>query len=110
MATIRDLDTFFQYYTSIKLPSECDVDVKIMIFEESCKPSWEAWEDSGSLLIQFKDGKDNNDPEVLDQVWEYLVFSMVGNRLDHEVIGICLNKHQKQSLIEVWLRRLYRKL
>ena len=47
---------------------------------------------------------------MLDQVWEYLVFSMIGNRLDEEVIGICMNKHQKQTLIEIWLRRLYRKI
>jgi hypothetical protein len=35
---------------------------------------------------------------------------MVGNQLDQEVIGLCLNKHQKQTLIEIWLHNLNRKV
>ena len=28
----------------------------------------------------------------------------MGNQLSQNVIGVCLNKHEKQTLIEMWLR------
>jgi hypothetical protein len=28
----------------------------------------------------------------------------VGNQLDRDIIGVCLSKHEKQTLVEVWLR------
>lgn len=46
----------------------------------------------------------------MDDIWEYLIFSLVGNQLDPEIIGVCLNKHQKQTLIEIWLRSSNRKV
>ncbi|XP_031472700.1 uncharacterized protein LOC116245170 [Nymphaea colorata] len=89
----------------MKLPSEFDVDVKVMLFEEKCAPRWEEWLESGCLIIQFKDTKESNESEALDQIWEYLLFGLVGNQLDRDIIGICLSKHEKQTLVEVWLRR-----
>ena len=39
------------------MPSEFEIDTKVMLFEEDCKPAWESWSKSGSLLLQFKDTK-----------------------------------------------------
>lgn len=41
---------------------------------------------------------------LLDQLWEYYLLAMIGNNLDKEIIGLCLNKREKLTLIEVWLR------
>jgi hypothetical protein len=35
---------------------------------------------------------------------------MIGNQLDTDIIGICLSKHEKQTLVEVWLRSSQRKI
>ena len=40
----------------------------------------------------------------MDHIWEYLLFGLVGNQLDRDIIGVCLSKHEKQTLLEVWLR------
>jgi hypothetical protein len=51
---MHTLEEFFKYYYSLKLPSEYEKDVKLMIFEKNCTPKWEEWIDSGCLLLQFK--------------------------------------------------------
>jgi hypothetical protein len=57
LVTIRNLEEFFKYYSKLKLPSEYEVDVKIMLFEEGCSPCWENWLESGCFLIHFKEEK-----------------------------------------------------
>lgn len=81
-----------------------------MLFEEKCKPKWEDWPESGCLLLQFKEAKESIDADILDKIWEYLIFSMVGNQLGSEIVGICLSKHEKQTLVEVWLRNSHKKV
>lgn len=98
------LEEFFHYFISLKIPSECYVDTKIMVFQDGCRPMWEDWLNSGLLLIQFKN-KEDDEMDVLDQLWEYLLFMMVGNQLDNQVVGICMCKREKISLIEIWLKR-----
>jgi hypothetical protein len=110
LTTMRTLEDFFSYYCAMKLPSEFEVDVKVMLFEEKCIPKWEEWVESGCLLLQFRDAKESNESEVLDQIWEYLLFSLVGNQLDRDIIGVCLSKHEKQTLVEVWLRSKERRV
>jgi hypothetical protein len=83
----------------MRLPSEYEVDVKVMLFEEKCAPRWEEWLNSGCLLLQFKDAKEPAEAEALDQIWEYLLFGLVGNQLDRDIIGACLSKHEKQTLL-----------
>jgi hypothetical protein len=65
---------------------------------------WEDWEDSGTLQLSFKERSEGGEGEALDAIWEYLLFSLVGNQLDAEVIGLCFNKHPKQTLVDLWLR------
>lgn len=81
-----------------------------MLFEDKCIPRWEDWLDSGCLLIQFKDTRESTEAEGLDQIWEYLLFGLVGNQLDRDIIGVCLSKHEKQTLLEIWLRSKERRV
>ena len=41
---------------------------------------------------------------MLDIIWEFLCYALIGNNIDHDVIGIMLGKREKMTLVEIWLR------
>ena len=50
----------------MKMPSEFEVDSKVMLFLEGCRPKWEDWAKSGCVILQFKDGREGGESEALD--------------------------------------------
>ena len=110
---------FLGYYHSMKAPSELEVDTKLQFFLKGCSPLWEQWLDSGEFYISIHNYKDKEKlrigNSIMDHLWEYLLFSMVGNTLPstkttlepkgHEdIIGMQLNKRENMTLIEIWFR------
>ena len=66
ITTITNLTQFFSYFCQMKIPSEYEVDSKVMVFLAGCRPKWEDWASSGCLILQFKEGKEGGESEVLD--------------------------------------------
>ena len=80
-----------------------------MLFEEGCSPCWENWLESGCFLIHFKEEKQSKQLAEADAIWELLTFSLIGNQLDPDIIGLILSRHEKLILFEVWMRTTGRK-
>lgn len=49
-------------------------------------------------MIRFRDNKEEEE-RLLDVVWEFLCYALVGNNIDYDVIGISLGKREKMTLV-----------
>ncbi len=55
------------------------------------------------MLIKFRENK-LEEERLLDAIWEFLCYSLVGSNIDQDAIGVSLCKREKITLVEIWLR------
>ncbi len=101
LGDISTLEEFFSYYCFIKKPSEIPVDHKVIFFRKDHKPCWEDWPRGGCWILQVKK-KENAHQYNLK--WERLIFALISEEIDPNVIGLVLSVRQKKNLIEIWLK------
>jgi len=75
----------------IKPASLIERNTDLAIFKSEYKPLWECCPDGACLFVRF--GK-NDDPYIIDLIWEKLVFALIGNL-------VSINRSKKESNLVV---------
>eukprot|EP00667_Euglena_gracilis_P011909 EG_transcript_12176 len=114
VAVFGTVEDFWSTYNHIKRPSDLEIGSNYHMFKQGIKPMWEdaANEKGGKWVVTLSSKEDGS---RLDDMWELLVLSMIGEYLDDgatesgkdiqsQICGAVLSKRKAGHRISVWTR------
>ncbi|KAI9459382.1 eukaryotic translation initiation factor 4E class II [Russula earlei] len=106
LTTVGEFDTvesYCRYFNWLKPPSKLERNSNYHLFKSGIKPMWEdeANANGGKWVLTMK-----NNPQLLDQCWQWLTMALVGEELDEgdEICGAVVSLRSKVDRIQLWTR------
>jgi len=98
------VEDFWRYFHHIVKPTEMEVNANCHLFKTGIKPMWEDPTNAGGgkWVAVFR-----GDRSILDQIWENVVLSMIGETFgvdSNEICGAVCSRRKKGDKIAVWNR------
>eukprot|EP01004_Peranema_trichophorum_P008564 NODE_7318_length_790_cov_225.023988_g6709_i0.p1 GENE.NODE_7318_length_790_cov_225.023988_g6709_i0~~NODE_7318_length_790_cov_225.023988_g6709_i0.p1 ORF type:complete len:201 (-),score=26.98 NODE_7318_length_790_cov_225.023988_g6709_i0:127-729(-) len=107
VSIFNTVEDFWSTYNHIKRPNDLEFGANYHMFIQNVKPMWEddANKRGGKWVINIS----KEDGQRLDELWELLLLSIVGEYLDdtggpHQICGAVLSKRKAGPRISVWTR------
>jgi len=107
VATFSTVEDFWSTYNHIKRPGDLEYGANYHMFKDKIKPMWEddANKKGGKWVVTLS----KEDAARIDDLWELLLLSMIGEYLDEGVAGdqICgavLSRRKPFPRLSVWTR------
>ena len=104
------VEDFWSYFNNMRKPSGLEFNANYHIFKQGIKPMWEDPQNAkgGKWILQLK----GNQKEKLNDYWETIVLSIIGEMLEpeengNEICGAVMSKRKTGDRIAVW-NRTYR--
>lgn len=97
---INTIEDFLKKYIFMKPPMDMARNIEISLFKSGYKPLWEECPRSGIVFLRI--GK-SEETEMINLIWEVLLFSLVGEAFDESaVLGSTLSIRNRETIIELW--------
>lgn len=101
------VEDFWSYFNNMRKPSGLEYNSNYHIFKQGVKPMWEDPQNAkgGKWILQLK----GNQKEKLNEYWEAIVLSIIGEMLEpeengSEICGAVMSKRKTGDRIAVWNR------
>lgn len=96
----NSIEAFVNYYAHMKSANDIERNIDISIFKKGYQPLWESCPNSAFLFCRYKKNEEVND---LNNKWEKLQFSLVGEQFDEPtILGATLSIRGRETIIELW--------
>jgi translation initiation factor 4E len=108
VAIFNTVEDFWSTYNHIKRPADLEFGANYHMFKEGVKPMWEdeANKKGGKWVMTLNAKEDSS---RLDELWELLLLSIIGEYLDDgpagdQICGAVLSRRKAAPRISVWTR------
>lgn len=99
VASVSDVESFWQTFTHLKRPSSLPVISDLHLFKQGIAPVWEDElnANGGKWIVRLKKG-------LADRFWESLVLAMVSDEFSvgEEICGAVLSVRSNEDIISLW--------
>jgi len=94
------IEQFFCYHSHMVRVSELPKQMSYYVFRGSKKPTWENYPSGGHWTLTLNK---NYDGGALNQLWEQLVFSLIGEAFDTpHAVGACVSVRRDGFTLSAW--------
>lgn len=91
LGTFDTIEDFWKLYSHLKPATEIPQNYVLSVFRKKLAPAWETFPNGGCWIIRVS--RDHNDPNVLNRLWEELLFAVIGEAFKTpDLAGVMLLK------------------
>lgn len=91
LGTFDTIEDFWRHYSQLKDATDIPQNYVLSVFRKDFDPAWETFPNGGCWIIRVS--KDHNDPDVLNRLWEELLFAVIGEAFKtSDLAGVMLLK------------------
>lgn len=91
LGTFKTIEDFWKLYSFLKHATDIPPNYVLSVFRKDLDPAWETFPNGGCWIIRVS--RDHNDPDVLNRLWEELLFAVIGEAFKTpDLAGVMLLK------------------
>lgn len=91
LGTFETIEDFWKLYSFLKHATDIPPNYVLSVFRKDLDPAWETFPNGGCWIIRVS--RDHNDPDVLNRLWEELLFAVIGEAFKTpDLAGVMLLK------------------
>eukprot|EP00008_Paramoeba_atlantica_P004295 CAMPEP_0201483550 /NCGR_PEP_ID=MMETSP0151_2-20130828/7742_1 /ASSEMBLY_ACC=CAM_ASM_000257 /TAXON_ID=200890 /ORGANISM="Paramoeba atlantica, Strain 621/1 / CCAP 1560/9" /LENGTH=248 /DNA_ID=CAMNT_0047866733 /DNA_START=592 /DNA_END=1338 /DNA_ORIENTATION=+ len=99
LGAFSTVEEFWSVYAHLAKPENLSKNCNIRLFRGDVVPIWENYAAGGFWILRF------SHTNSINRIWEELVFSLIGERFEDDVVvGAVLSLRKQEDYISIWLK------